>query len=77
MTSFFLNLQTDSFIALTLLIGHQEEHPAVKKLSGEVLAWLSVWSEVQMICRLSNATFGVIIQNMVTLNTAFDNMYTF
>jgi len=32
------------------LLGHQEEHPACKKLSDEVLAWLSVWSEVQMIC---------------------------
>jgi len=35
---------------LTLLVGHQEEHPARKKLSDGVLAWLSVWSEVQMIC---------------------------
>ena len=25
----------------------QEWHPACKKLSGGVLAWLSVWSEVQ------------------------------
>jgi len=33
-----------------LLVGHQEEHPACKKSSGEVLAWLSVWSKVQMIC---------------------------
>jgi len=33
--------------ALTLLVGRQEEHPACKKLSGGVLAWLSVWSEVQ------------------------------
>ena len=33
--------------ALTLLVGRQEGHPACKKLSGEVLAWLSVWSEVQ------------------------------
>jgi len=31
-----------AFSALTLLIGHQEEHPACKKLSDEVLAWLSV-----------------------------------
>jgi len=30
------------FTALTLLVGHQEEHPACKKLSDEVLAWLSV-----------------------------------
>ena len=51
-----------------LLVGLQEGHPACKKLSGGVLAWLSVWSEVQtciwpsgfhchsraMIVRLSN-----------------------
>jgi len=30
--------------ALTLLVGWQEGHPACKKLSGGVLAWLSVWS---------------------------------
>jgi len=30
------------FSALTLLAGQQEGHPACKKLSGEVLAWLSV-----------------------------------
>ena len=28
-------------------VGWQEGHLACKKLSGEVLAWLSVWSEVQ------------------------------
>jgi len=33
-----------AFSALTLLVGRQEGHPACKKLSGEVLAWLSVWS---------------------------------
>ena len=33
--------------ALTLLVGRQEGHPACKKLSGGVLTWLSVWSEVQ------------------------------
>ena len=36
-----------AFGALTLLVGRQEGHPACKKLSGEVLAWFSVWSEVQ------------------------------
>ena len=36
-----------AFSALTLLGGRQEGHPACKKLSGGVLAWLSVWSEVQ------------------------------
>jgi len=29
-----------------LLVGRQEEHPACKNLSGEVLVWLSVWSKV-------------------------------
>ena len=36
-----------AFSALTLLVGRQEGHPACKKLSSRVLAWLSVWSEVQ------------------------------
>ena len=30
-----------AFSALTLLVGWQEGHPACKKLSGGVLAWLS------------------------------------
>jgi len=33
--------------ALLPLVGRQEGHTACKKLSGGVLAWLSVWSEVQ------------------------------
>jgi len=33
-----------AFSALTLLVGWKEGHPACKKLSGGVLAWLSVWS---------------------------------
>jgi len=36
-----------AFSALTLLVGRWEGYPACKKLSGEVLVWLSVWSEVQ------------------------------
>jgi len=32
------------------LVGRQEEHLACKKLIGEVLVWLSVWNEVQVIC---------------------------
>jgi len=35
------------FSALTLLVGRQEGHPACKKQSGGVLAWLSVWCDVQ------------------------------
>jgi len=41
-----LQISELAFSALTLLVGRQEGHPACKKLSGGVLAWLSVWSEV-------------------------------
>ena len=43
----------NAFSALTLLVGRQEGHPACKKLSGGVLAWLSVWSQVQTCIWLS------------------------
>jgi len=43
----FSVLFSDAFSALTPLTGRQEEHPACKKLSDEVL---SVWSEVTTIC---------------------------
>jgi len=44
-----------AFGALTLLVRRQEEHPACKKfLSDEVLAWSSVWCDVQMICMWSS-----------------------
>ena len=36
-----------AFSALTLLVERQEGHPACEKLSGGVLAWLSVCSNVQ------------------------------
>jgi len=36
-----------AFSALMLLVGRQEGHPTCKKLSGGVLAWLPVWSEMQ------------------------------
>jgi len=39
--------------ALTLLVGRQEGHPACKKLSGGVLALLSLWSGVQTCIRPS------------------------
>jgi len=42
-----------TFTALMLLVGRQKGHPACKKLSGGVLAWLSVWSEVQTCIRPS------------------------
>jgi len=46
-----------AFSALTLLVGRQEGHPACKKLSGGVLAWLFVWSEVhRLACSPADAT---------------------
>ena len=39
--------QKSAFSALTLLVGRLEGHLACKKLTGGVLAWLSVWSKMQ------------------------------
>jgi len=39
-----------SVSALMLLVGRQEERLACKKMSDEVLALVSAWSTVQMIC---------------------------
>jgi len=38
------------FSVLTLLVGCQEQHPACKNVSDELLEWLSVWNKVQMVC---------------------------
>jgi len=43
----------NAFSALTLLVGRQEGRLVCKKLSGGVLAWLSVWSEMQTCIRPS------------------------
>jgi len=37
-----------AFSALTLLVGRHEGHPACKKLSGGLVAWLFVWSDVHI-----------------------------
>jgi len=42
----YLLMRHFAFSAMTLLVGRQEGHRACKKLSGGVLAWLSVWSEL-------------------------------
>jgi len=52
-SSFHLLLCQRSFSALMLFVGRQEGHPACKKVSGGLLAWLSVWSEVQTCTRPS------------------------
>jgi len=45
-----------AFSALTLLVGWQEGHPACKKLSGGVLAWLCIWVKVQFAYGPADAT---------------------
>jgi len=45
----YKSVTVGAFSALTLLVGRQEEHPACKKLIDEVLVYLSVWSEVQIV----------------------------
>ena len=51
---------------MALLVGQQEEHLAHKKLSDEVLTWLSVWSEVQLLaCGPADATVTPIISASV------------
>ena len=52
----FIHYGVSAFSALTLLVGRQEGHPACKKLSGGLLAWLSVWSEVQTCICPADAT---------------------
>jgi len=42
-----------AFSAFMLLVGQQEGHPVCKNMSDGVLAWLSVWSEVQTCIWLS------------------------
>jgi len=44
---------------LTLLVGQQEGHLACKKLSGGMLAWLSVWGEMQ-ICQCHSLSLAPV-----------------
>jgi len=41
-------LNISAFSALTLLVGQQEGHLATSSYGGGVLAWLFVWSDVQI-----------------------------
>jgi len=45
-----------AFSALVLLVGWQEEHLACKKLSGGILAWLSVWARCRSAYGPADAT---------------------
>jgi len=56
----FSSVSDITFSALTLLFGCQENrlaHKKFKKLSDEMLAWLSVWIEMQMISRFSSCCY--------------------
>ena len=44
---FFVFAYSLVFSALMQSVGRQEGHQVCKKLSGGVLAWFSVWSEMQ------------------------------
>jgi len=45
-----------AFSALKLLVGQQEGHLAGKKLSGGMLAWLSVWARCRFAYGPADAT---------------------
>ena len=52
-TSLYIDVSSTCYMVMYftdvvgVLVGRQEGHTACKKLSGGVLAWLSVWSDVQ------------------------------
>ena len=46
--TYFVSTMNQPYSALMLLVGRQEGHPACKKLSGGMLAWLSVSGKVQI-----------------------------
>ena len=59
-----------SFSAFALLVGRQEGHLACRKLSSGVLAWLSVWSEVQTCiwpscCHCHSLSLASVISRLV------------
>jgi len=51
-----------AFRALMLFVGWQEGHPACKKLSAGMLAWLPVWGEVQVCPADATATHCLLLQ---------------
>ena len=57
-------------LALTLLAGRQEGHPACKKLSGGMLAWLS-----GMRCRLAYGTADATATHYLLLQCIFSVMF--
>ena len=60
--------------ALALLVGRQEEHLTWTKLSDAVLAWLSVCSEMQMVCILSSWYITVTRSSLASLKSRMVNL---
>ena len=66
---------TSAFSALTLLVGHQEEHLACKKCD-EVLAQFSVWSKMWIIMvalynRADHYIFALLFLSSIYLLSSF------
>jgi len=61
----------DAFSALMMLVGRQKGHPARKKLSGGVLAWLSVWSKVQTCIMAQLMPLPLIVSCSSKIQTGF------
>ena len=64
----YIGQSVKAFSALTLLVGRQEGNTACKKLSGGVLVWLSVWSEVQTCIWPSSLSLASVKSRLVFLS---------
>jgi len=64
-------MQNDAFTALTLLVGRQEGHPACKKLSGGVLAWLSSGARCRLAYGPADATATVSCFSKIEIGFTF------
>ena len=62
---------TFAFSALTLLVGRQEGHPACKKQSGGMLAWLSAWGADLHIAQQMPLTLAISCSSKSRLVLAF------
>jgi len=49
--------------------GRQEEHPVCKKLSNEVLIWLSVWTSFQTDNHASTSSLNFFTDQMLFLTS--------
>jgi len=64
------SLQTNNHASTPPLSFLQAGCPSCKKLSGGVLAWLFVWSEVQICNQLCHSTEGIANEQVQTANNS-------